>query len=328
MGFIVLVVLILLAAAGTWVAGSMLGNETTDLRGNAVTTNRSSILHATAVVGAVVLIAILFAVRSVTTIDPGHIGIKKQFGKLTGTTGNGWVFHNPVTNVVSVSVQNELRSYDMGENNSAVSSDSQPVYLTVQVNYSLERAGAVQLYQNTGGQYVERILDPAVYQDTKEVTAQYKAVEFAANREKIRKQIEQKLTLDVGKVKDEKSGQLIPAFRINSVALKNVDFTPALKKAIEDTVEANQNAKRAQAQVAIATAEAEQKVATAKGNRDAAIAEAEGQAQAQRLKQKTLTPELLTQQAIDKLNPNVQVIVCGEGKNCIPNAVLAVASGK
>lgn len=276
------------------------------------------------VAGVAVLFLIVTIFSSTDTVNNGHIGIVKQFGNLVGTTDSGLVTHAPWKSVSEVSVRQELKTYDMGQTNSAVSSDSQPVFLTVQVSYTLQRAGAVETYKQTGGQFEERILDPAVYQDTKEVTAGYRAVEFAQNRERIRQQIEEKLQKDVGTIKDDQHHSL-PSIHINSVALRNVDFTPALKQAIEATVEANQNAKRAQAQVAIATAEAESKVATAKGDRDSAIARAEGEAQAQRLKQKTLTPELLTQQAIEKLNPNVQVIVCDSGKQCIPNAVLSVA---
>lgn len=279
--------------------------------------------------GTVAAVAVLFLVVTAfcatDTVSAGNIGIVKQFGNLVGTTGSGLVTHAPWKSVSAVSVRNELRTYDMGGGNSAVSSDSQPVYLTVQVNYSLQRAGAVQVYKNTGGQFVERILDPAVYQDTKEVTAGYRAVDFAQNREQIRQKIEQKLQGDVGTIVDENTHKRIPAITINSVALKNVDFTPALKQAIEQTVEANQQAKRAQAQVAIKQAEADQLVAEAKGKAEATLTQARADAESNRLKQRTLTPLLVQQQAINKLNPNVSVIVCDSGKQCIPNTVLATA---
>lgn len=319
MGFLILIALIVIASVIAFFGGRIAHSENP--------TGAGRFVAGSAPIVGVILVLIVAVLFSTDTVENGHIGIKKQFGNLVGTTDSGLVTHSPLQSVAEVSVRQELRTYDMGQSNSAVSSDSQPVFLTVQVSYTLLRDGAVEVYKQTGGQYVERILDPAVYQDTKEVTAGYKAVEFAQNREKIRRQIEAKLQSDVGEIKSTESGANLKAIHINSIALRNVDFTPALKKAIEATVEANQNAKRAEAQVAIATAEAQSKVQTAKGDRDSAIARAEGEAQAQRLKQRTLTPELLTQQAIEKLNPNVQVIVCDSGKNCIPNAVLATANG-
>lgn len=328
MGFFVLVGLFILVGAIVAIGGRV--SKATN------PTGPGGLVSVAAIVLALVAVVLTTIFSSVHTVDNGHIGIVKQFGNLVGTTHAGLVTTAPWQSLASVSVRNELRTYDMDRTNSAVSSDSQPVFLKVQVNYSLQRAGAVQLYQNTGGQYVERILDPAVYQDVKEVTALYRAVEFAQNREQIRQQIEKKLQADVGNVRDEETKKPIPAIRINSVSLRNVDFTEALKQAIEQTVEANQNAKRAQAQVAIKEAEAKQAVAEATGEAQSNVARAEGEAKAtltraradaaaNRLKAATLNQNLLTQAAIDKLNPNVKVIVCESGKQCIPNAVLQVA---
>lgn len=266
-------------------------------------------------VGAGLIFLGITAMMSYDQVENGHIGIVKQFGSLVGTTGDGLVSHAPWQSVSEVSVQNELRTYDMTQDNSAVSSDSQPVFMIVQVNHSLDKTKAVELYKETGGNFVERILDPAVFQDVKEVTASYKAIEFAKNREKIRQEIVEKLKAEVGP----------HGIQVNSVALKNVDFTEALSHAIEQTVEAEQQAKRAEAQVAIATAQANSKVATAKGNAESTIVNAKADAQAQRLKKQTLSPLLVQMAAIDKLNPNVSVIVCTQGQVCIPNSVLATA---
>jgi len=257
---------------------------------------------------------VITAFCSTDTVANGHIGIKKQFSSLVGTTGEGLVTHAPWQSVAEVSVQNELRTYEMNQNNSAVSSDSQPVFLVVQVNYSLQRDEAVPLYRETGGHFVERILDPAVYQNVKAQTANYKAIDFAKNRELIRLKIEKALSAEVGK----------HGITINNVALRNVDFTQQFSQAIEKTVVAEQDAKASEQTVKIKKAEAQQKVAEAKGSAEATLVQARADAQAQKLKQKTLTPLLVQMEAIAKLNPNVQVIVCDSGKNCVPQAFVQV----
>ena len=275
-----------------------------------------------------------------TVAENGHIGIVKQFGSIVSTTPEGLVGVAPWKSLSQVSVRNELRTFRMDDRGgsgfydvqggSAVSKDSQPVFLDVQVNYSLVRAGAVELYRETGGQYVERILDPAVFQNVKEVTAGFKATEFAANREVIRLQIEKKLQGGVGTVKSIE-GTTLEAIRINNVSLKNVDFTDALSAAIEQTVEAEQQAKREQAKVAIAQAQANQAVAKAEGQARAAIAQADGaakanvtralgDAKANRLRAQSLTPLLVQQNAIETLNPKVSVIVCPPRTSCIPGS--------
>lgn len=269
------------------------------------------------VVLVVVAILVITVLRSFHIVNNGYIGIVKSFGNLVGTTGSGKIMTAPWQTVDTVSVRNELRVYDMGQTNSAVSSDSQPVFLTVQVNYSLIPDKAVPLYVKTGGDYVNRILDPAVYQYTKEVTAEYKATDFAANREAIRVKIEKRLNESM-----KPQGVVV-----NSVSLKNVDFTPALKRAIEQTVEANQQAKRENARVQIVKAQADQAVAHARGQAEATLTQARADAEANRLKNHTLTALLVQKAAIDKLNPNVKVIVCPLHTSCVPQAVLATAAG-
>ena len=267
------------------------------------------------VVSVIVLTVAVTGFKTVKTVENGHIGIVKQFGSLVGTTGEGLVFIGPWQSLTPVSVQNEVKSYNMYDSGvdtvgAAVSSDSQPVFMTVAVDYSLDRSQAVTLYRITGGQYVLRKLDKAVPQITKEVTAQYKATEFAKNREAIRLEMIKRLNATLGPI----------GLTINTVSLTNVDFTDALKKAIESTVEAEQNAKRAEAQVKIKLAEADQLVAAAQGIAKANITEAQGEARANRLRQATLTPLLVQKLAIEKLNPNVEVIICDTKAICIPNA--------
>jgi len=294
MTFFVLSILALIVGAVVFLVGrAMTASNPTAPLGRLITV--------LAVIGTGLVLALVIAFFTFHTVENGHVGIVKQFGSLVGTTDEGLVTTAPWQSLAEVSVQNEKRDYDMTAENSAVSSDSQAVFLIVQVNFSLEREKAVELYRETGGHFIERILDPAVFQNTKAVTARYKAIDFAKNRDRIRTEIETEIGKEV-----EPHG-----LTIQNVSLKNVDFTEALSKAIEQTVEAEQQAKRAEAQVKIKEAEADQ-----------LIAEARGQRRAQRLRQQTLTPLLIQQQAIEKLNPNVQVIVCPPRTVCIPNTFI------
>jgi regulator of protease activity HflC (stomatin/prohibitin superfamily) len=258
------------------------------------------VIGGTIVVGLLLLLAVT-CFRSFHQVENGHIGIVKSFGSLVGTTEEGVVTTAPWQSLDEVSVKNELIQYDMTGDNAAVSKDSQAVFLLVQVNYRLNSADAVKLYRETGGDFVNRILDPAVYQNTKAVTARYKATDFPKNRDEIRRQIEEEIQNEVGE----------HGLQILNVSLKNVDFTDKLSQAIEQTVEAEQQAKRAQAQVLIKEAEARQ-----------LVAEAQGKAKAQRLQQRSLTKKYLQLRAIETLNPNVSVIICPPRSLCIPNSQL------
>ena len=91
--------------------------------------------------------------------------------------------------------------------------------------------------------------------------------------------------------------------------VRNIGFSQSYTDAIEAKQKQVQDALTAQAKVKQIEFEAQQK-----------IAEARGEATSNRLKQQSLTPLLIQREAIDKLNPNVQVIVCPPQSVCIPNS--------
>lgn len=314
MGYLwVTAILVLLGVIGWVVADKLIPAKVVDSYNREKSYPVQKWVKATSVVIPLIIFLAVTGFRTVHTVENGHIGIVKQFGSLVGTTGEGLVYTLPWQSLDAVSVQNEVRVYLMDDSGkgvgSAVSSDSQPVFLTAAVDYSLQRDKAVSLYRLTGGNFVDRKLDKAVPQITKEVTAGYKAVEFAKNREKIRLQIIERLNSELSGI----------GLTINTVSLTNVDFTDALKKAIEGTVEAEQNAKKAEAQVKIKQAEADQVVATARGIADANVIQARGEALANRLRQRSLTPLLVQQQAVEKLNPKATIVFCPSDTVCIPN---------
>ena len=254
-----------------------------------LSTNESLGTYGSAI-GGVVALVLLVVFMSVHIVNAGYIGIVTSFGNLVGTTGSGVVTSAPWNSVNAISVQNQIRTYDMTGSNSAVSSDSQDVFLTVLVNFQVDPKYALPLYRTTGGDFVPRILDPNVYQFTKEATAQYAATQFAANREAIRRKIERSLRASVGP----------QGIIIIGVTIKNVAFTPALTHAIDQTVEAKQQAIREEAKVKIVKAQAKQQIVAARG---ASIA--------QKLKNEHLTPLLVQQEAVQQLaHTNKVIIVC------------------
>jgi regulator of protease activity HflC (stomatin/prohibitin superfamily) len=322
LGYFVFVgLLLLIGVVGLFVGRAYGASQPSgqDRFGNDLSKSQAPLIGMAVLAASLLIAGIVTMFFSTDQVENGHIGIKKQFGSLVGTTGEGLVFHAPWQSVSQVSVQDEKRIYKMGNQvqegtlgvnvamGSAVSQDSQAVSLLLQVNYSLQRDKAVVLYRETGGNYLPRVLDNAVAQAAKANTAAFKAIDFAGNREKVRANIEKALNSEV-----EPRGILI-----NNVSMVDVGYSDTLAQAVEQTVEAEQQAKRAEAQVRIKEAEAQQ-----------AIAEARGAATAQRLRQRTLTPLLIQQQAIEKLNPNVQVIICPPRTVCVPNANVPAAQAE
>ena len=104
--------------------------------------------------------------------------------------------------------------------------------------------------------------------------------------------------------------------------VKNLDYSSEYKQAVSDKNVQQQKSLQAQAKVSQAKAEAEQEVATAQGDARATLVRATAEAQALAKKGRAIrqNPEVLNLEAIDKLNPNAQVIICtGSGQGNCPS---------
>ena len=107
----------------------------------------------------------------------------------------------------------------------------------------------------------------------------------------------------------------------------NLGFSQVYTDSIEAKQKQVQDAQRAQARVAQVEAEARQKVAEAEGEAKSNVARARGEAQANRLRRQSLTPALIQWEAIQKLNPNVAIIVCPPQTVCVPNSGIVPVQG-
>jgi prohibitin 2 len=144
-------------------------------------------------------------------------------------------------------------------------------------------------------------------QDFKEVTAQYTAAQITTKRPQLRLDTKQRLTVELAKYD----------IRVVDFFVPNLGYTQSYKDAINAKNVQVQAALQAEAKVAQSTAEAEQNVAIAKGDAEATLVKARAEAQALTVKGRAVrnNPEAVRIQAIDKLNPNAQVIIC-TGTTC------------
>lgn len=286
MGWIITTILLLVIAAVLLRIGKIITRQAT----SAVEDTQVSLRPAAfAVIGVWLLIT---ALSSISQIDAGKIGLVKTFGEFTGQQSPGLNLKAPYQSVTDVDGRVLRRSVDMsgGDKGSAVSKETQPVYAKLEINYQLQLGEARKLYSSVGKSYYSRIIEPRVQQAFKAETVKYKTIDIAPNRERIRTE-----------VADTLNAQL-KQYGINVVTLtiRDLDFGTKFMDAIEDKQAATEQAKAAEAKVAIAKAEADSKVATARGDADAIAIK--GRALAQ-------NPKSIEQLAIEKLNPNVQIMV-------------------
>lgn len=201
-----------------------------------------------------VVVVLLFA--SIGTVPAGYIGVKTQFSAVKGTVQPGLYFQVPfIQSVTLMDTQTQKEQVDA----TAASSDLQQVTTTVAVNFHVNPQDAGTIYQNIGADYQSRVIDPAIQESIKSVTANYSAEQLITDRETVRGDI---LALLSSKLQ---------SYGVNTDTLNivNFAFSDTFNTAIEAKVTAQQNALAAQNKLQQVQFEAQQTVATAKATAEA-----------------------------------------------------------
>lgn len=263
---------------------------------------------------------VLTLIHSISPVKAGNVGLVYGVGgNIIGQTGEGIHFIAPWHSLKSVSVQKQsYRSTDQchdADGNktydncvSAFTKDTQNAFIIGTLNYHIDSKDVQQLYTQNPN-FVDVYIRPRFLQAIKDVAVQYTATDMAPNREEIRQKV--KTTLE-----QELSTQSI---QVEDFLIDNIDFSQKFEQAIEKKQEATQNALTEQNNVAVSKAQAEQKAAAAQGDADALRVTAQGQADANALISKSLTPELIQFQFVQKLADKVQVIYLPSGTNNLLN---------
>lgn len=253
------------------------------------------------------------------TVGQREVAIVYSFsGTISGKRDSGVVTIMPWEHIKKENIGIQHHEWSFGEGNSAVSKDQQKVFANLAVNYQVDSDNVVDLYKRVGQAWKSIIVDARVPQVFKEVTATYQTQDITANREQLREQTRTRLAKELEPYD----------VKVVDVFVTNLGFSQVYTDSIEAKQKQVQDAQRAEAKVRQVEAEAKQRVAEANGEAQANVARARGEATANRLRQKSLTPLLIQQQAIEKLNPQAAVIFCPEKTTCIPGGNLVPVQGK
>ncbi|MFB5618805.1 MAG: prohibitin family protein [Nitrosopumilaceae archaeon] len=223
------------------------------------------------IVGAIILIIIGVVVSaSVQIVDAGHRGVLLHWNAVDLTApplDEGIHFLVPFQDSI---VPMEIRTLKFVTDTSSASRDLQTVSTEVTVNYRPDANSVHTLFKEVGLQYEDRIIQPAVEEVIKQVTARYNAEELITKRPLVKADIEQEITTRLN------------VYNINTdvISITNFQFSPLFAQAIESKVEAEQRALQAENDLLRIEVEARQLAAQAEGLAAANIAEANGEAQA------------------------------------------------
>jgi len=246
--------------------------------------------------GFVGLLLLITFFSSLTTIGTGKVGVVTNYGRVTGRElTEGIAFKAPwgIETVTEYDVKT-LRSESAAP---SATKDLQDVNATIVLNYRINAGKIGDIHQNVGKDYYKTIIEQQIIESFKAVSAKYTASELITERAAVKTEF-----FDLLKERIQNNPEHKKRYVIQDVAITNFTFSAAFNQAIEAVQIANQK-----------IAQARQELETTKVEAEKTVAEANAQAEAQRVKQQTLTPELLQQEWIKKWNGALPTTQAGDG---------------
>ncbi len=270
-----------------------------------------AVLRKGLIAGIVVVMVLATVGASVKPIPAGEVGVVYRFGEIVGQRSEGIALIAPWERVVKANIRTQRATFG---DVTAASAETQDVFLSITVNYSLSSNAVQRLFREVGTNWFEVLIPPRVANYSKSETAKYSTVDIIPNREVIRRAIRDKLAADLEPY----------SVTVSDLLIDNIDFQPEFKRAIEEKQVATENAKREVERVASERAVADQVRERARGERDAEIIRAEGVAEANELISASLDDAVLRYLAIERLADKIQIalIPSGEGFILDPSSLL------
>lgn len=234
-------------------------------------------LLTTLVIGIPVLV-IVYLVGSFEVIGTGTRGVQTRFGKVQQEVlPEGIHYVGFFTRVHEMPIKTEKVEVVA----SAASKDLQSVSATVAVNIALVPEKVQSVFQDVGKRdtYLSVLVEPAVQESVKSITAKFTAEEMISRREEVKNAILAELR-----------ARLSPRFvDVQDVLITNFAFSAEFDKAIEAKQTAEQNALKAARDLDRIKLEAAQKVEQAKA-----------EAESLRIQKQEISAEMLQLRWIEK----------------------------
>ncbi len=266
----------------------------------------------------VIVILLLVAAAGVfVTVDAGTVGVVKRFGAVKDVAlPEGLHFKMPFAEEV-VPMSTRLTASEAKA--TAASRDLQIVTTDVTTTYAINGALAPLTFQRVGTpeKIAVTIVNPAVQESVKAVTAKFTAEQLVTQRDVVKQQIQQAIESFINTTLGEKDVE--GALNIANVAITDFKFSDEFNKAIESKVQAEQAALQAKNEklrrVTQAEAAAEEVKLAAAAQAFTIEAESIARAEAITREAEALSgrPEVLRLRTIERWDGVMPRITSGEG---------------
>jgi regulator of protease activity HflC (stomatin/prohibitin superfamily) len=293
--------------------------------------SRSALRFAAIIVGAILVIWFIGSfLFSATRIEAGYTGIEvnlagSQRGASQIPIRTGWVIYSPLTTqiiefptfVQTVKwTRDTAEGHPLNEEMGFNSKEGMEIFVDVSLSYAIDPTKVPEFYVkyrvNNLDYFTHGILRDIVRNSLNEVASTYNVEDiYGEKKAQFLHQVEQQIQDKVNNVGvGVQQFGFIGAPRVPSV----------IATAITAKAQAIQEAERATNELATTQAEAAKKIAEAEGDAKSAVTRAQGEADANRIRQTSITPQLLelrrleNQRAyVDKWNGALPSVQAGQG---------------
>jgi len=255
---------------------------------------------------------------SVVVVDAGEVGV--VFNVFTGTQDEtlkmglhfvipyiNQVFRYPIREQVYTMTKTHAEGEVQGDDSLwSPTMEGLQVGIDSSTRYRIDPDKADEVHNSFANNYVEILIRPSIRSIVRHYVSQNTVTDVYGPK---RAEIQAAIT-EAMRERFEAEG-----FELLSFDIRNVNFTPDYEKSIEAKQIAQQDAERMQFVLDKERSEAERKKIEAEGVKQRSIVEAQGEAEALRLinEQIAENPNLLSYRYIEKLAPNVSVMMLPSG---------------
>ena len=245
------------------------------------------------------VLALATATVSCVTIRQGNVGVKRTIGKIdTKIIEPGARLYNPfATKIIIVPIRTENIEVSLV----LPSKEGLNVKADISILYHVDKTKATTIIGEIGMDYESTVIMPVFRASAADVTARYMAKDMhTGNRFEIESAIKEQMMKIIG----------ARGFEIESVLMKSISLPDGLYRAIEEKLQAEQDAQRMEFILQKERQEASRRTIEAEGIRDANKLISEG-----------LTPQILQYKTIEAYrelskSPNAKLII-GSGQQPI-----------
>lgn len=242
---------------------------------------------------------LMIQLTACVTIRQGNVGVKRTIGKIDDKIVEpGARLFNPFTTKV---IKMPIRTENIEVALELPSKEGLNVHAEISILYHIEKEKATSIVGEIGMDYERTVILPVFRASAADITAKYMAKDMhTGNRFEIESSIKNQMLKMIGD----------RGFVIEAVLMKSIQLPQGLYKAIEEKLEAEQDAQRMEFVLLKEKQEASRRIIEAEGIRDANKIISEG-----------LTPQIIQYKTIEAYrelskSPNAKMII-GNGQQPI-----------